>query len=65
MAYEYVKKAYGVSPVVGNIVRHTEIDKQGVIVARKSYNHYVYVRFEGSKHAVPCHPTALDYGASE
>ena len=65
MAYEYVKQAYGVNPVIGERVRHNEIDKHGTIVARKSYDQYVYVRFDGEKHPKPCHPTALDYGASK
>ena len=65
MAYEYVKQAYGVNPVIGSRVRHSVIDKYGVIVARKSYNHYVYVKFDGEKHAKPCHPKELDYVETE
>lgn len=61
MAYEYVKQAYGVNPEIGARVRHNEIDKHGVIVRRKSYDQYVYVKFDGEKFAKPCHPTALDY----
>ena len=61
MAYEYVKQAYGVNPEIGARVRHNEIDKHGVIVRRKSYDNYVYVKFDGEKFAKPCHPKALDY----
>jgi hypothetical protein len=65
MAYEYVKQAYGVNPIIGDTVKHKETGNRGVIVARKSYDNYVYVRFEGVKYALPCHPEALDYGASQ
>jgi hypothetical protein len=61
MAYEYVKQAYGVNPVPGQRVRHNEIDKHGVIARRKSYDNYVYVKFDGEEFAKPCHPCALDY----
>lgn len=63
MAYEYVKQAYGVNPEIGARVRHNEIDKHGVIVRRKSYDQYVYVKFDGESFAKPCHPRALDYPA--
>ena len=65
MAYEYVKQAYNVNPVIGKRVRHNEIDKFGVIVGRRSYDNYVYVRFDGAKHPSPCHPLALDYNIDE
>ncbi len=67
MSYDYVKRAYGVTPVVGERVRHTEIDKLGVIAREKlSAGHHVQVRFDGEKFASPCHPTALEYlGAVE
>jgi hypothetical protein len=61
MAYEYVKQAYGVNPVPGQRVRHNENDKHGVIARRKSYDNYVYVKFDGEEFAKPCHPCALDY----
>ena len=61
MAYEYVKQAYGVDPKIGQRVRHTEINKHGNIAARKSYDQYVYVKFDGENFSKPCHPTALEY----
>lgn len=62
MSYDYVKRAYGVNPKVGQRVRHTEVDKLGKITReRLSQAHYVMVRFDGEKHPSPCHPTALDY----
>lgn len=62
MAYEYVKKSYGVFPEVGARVRHNETNKSGVISREdKSMSHYVMVKFDGRKFASPCHPTALDY----
>lgn len=62
MAYEYVRKAYGVNPVVGARVQHTETKKLGVISREsKGQGHYVMVKFDGQKFSLPCHPDALDY----
>lgn len=65
--YEYVRRQYGVAPVVGERVRHTEINKQGTIAKpSETHGHYVQVRFDGQKHASNCHPTSLEYfGAAE
>ena len=62
MQYEYVRRAYGVEPIVGQRVTHTVTRKSGVIAREdKSQGHYVQVRFDGQKHTLPCHPTELDY----
>lgn len=60
--YQYVRRAYGVSPKVGQRVRHT-VTKQYGTVARedKSMGHYVMVRFAGKKFSLPCHPGELNY----
>ncbi len=66
--YDYVKRAYGVNPVVGARVTHTEFrpPKPGVIAPENpSSGHYVMVKFDGERHASPCHPTSLDYGAGQ
>lgn len=63
MAYDYVRRVYGVDPVVGARVAHTVTKKVGVIARERSPLHYVHVRFDGQKHALPCHPTELDYAA--
>ena len=61
-AYSYVRNAYAVDPRIGQRVRHLETGRSGVIAREKpSAAHYVQVRFDGDKHALPCHPTALDY----
>jgi hypothetical protein len=66
MSYDYIKRTYGVNPVVGERVRHTEVNKFGVIAREKlSAGHYVQVRFDGNKFDSPCHPTALEYSAAE
>ena len=70
MAYEYVKKTYGVQPEVGMRVTFTEEGtiangKRGVIVAKRCYDHYVHVRFDGTNYATPCHPLGLEYRAPE
>jgi hypothetical protein len=62
MSYDYIKRAYSVSPEVGARVRHTETNRNGVITREdRSQSHYVMVRFDGDKRSLPCHPTALDY----
>jgi hypothetical protein len=64
--YDYVKRSYGVEPKVGARVRHTETGQFGEIAPEgRSQQHYVMVRFDGRKHADPCHPTALDYNPPE
>lgn len=61
-SYEYVRRAYGVSPEIGARVQHTVTKRFGVIAREdKSQGHYVQVRFDGQKHRSPCHPTELDY----
>lgn len=62
MSYDYVKRTYGVDPVVGEKVKHTVTGESGVI-ARESPGqaHYVRVRFDGKSFSLPCHPTELEY----
>lgn len=61
-SYEYVRRAYRVAPEVGARVRHNETGRAGTIAREdRSQSHYVQVRFDGDKHALPCHPIALDY----
>lgn len=65
MAYEYVKQAYGVNPVVGMRVTSEDGKHSGVIARKRSYNHYVYVHMDGRKgRSVPCHPLDLIYPAN-
>jgi hypothetical protein len=63
--YDYVRRAYGVDPKLGQRVRHTEIDKVGKVAREnKSQSHYVMVTFDGcTAGPLPCHPTALEYFA--
>ena len=64
--YEYVYRNYGVTPIVGMRVRHTEINRMGTIAREnRSQGHYVMVRLDGQKFASPCHPTSLDYSPVE
>jgi hypothetical protein len=65
MAYEYVKQAYGVNPEVGMRVTTEDGKKSGVVVGKRSYDHYVHVRFDGVKFDVPCHPLGLIYPPEE
>lgn len=65
MAYDYVRKTYSVDPVIGRRVMHVVTHKSGVIAREdKSQGHYVQVRFDGKRHALPCHPTELVYDPS-
>jgi hypothetical protein len=60
MAYDYVRRTYNVNPVVGRRVTHTVTNKSGIIAREdKGAGHYVQVRFDGQRHALPCHPTEL------
>ena len=62
MAYEYVKSYYGVNPEPGMRVTFKGTGKkQGIIVRKRSYDHYVHVKFDGSNFDVPCHPMDLEY----
>lgn len=62
MSYDYIKRNYGFSPEVGRVVYHTVTKGYGVITREnKSAGHYVQVKFEGSKHSDPCHPSELQY----
>lgn len=66
MSYSYVRTAYAVEPKVGARVQHLETRKFGVIRPEaRSASHYVQVCFDGQAHALPCHPTALDYAPVE
>ncbi len=68
MAYEYVKRSYGVPAEVGMRVTFNEEGsprKDGVIVGKRQYDHYVHVRFDGCKFDVPCHPMSLDYHCAQ
>lgn len=62
MAYEYVKRTYGVPVEVGQRVTFKGEGKQGTVVSRRTYDQYVYVRFDGVKFAVRVHPDDLEYG---
>lgn len=55
MAYEYIKRAYGVDPQIGQRITHR--GKLGVIVRPVGDPHYLRVRFDGRKHADNVHPT--------
>lgn len=63
--YDYVRKCYGVNPVIGARVTSKEDKKSGVIVRKQSYDQYVHVKFDGTKFDVPCHPLDLDYSPNE
>lgn len=53
--YEYVRNYYGVPARVGTRVRHG--NREGVLVRKRTALHYIHIRFDGTKHPVPAHPT--------
>jgi hypothetical protein len=64
MAYDYIKRSYKFQPEVGRRVKHTVTKDEGAISREsKSAAHYVQVKFDGRKFAVPCHPDELEYVA--
>lgn len=65
--YDYVKNYYGVNPVVGSRVCLLDNSGKLGVIARenKSQAHYVYVLFDGKKHADPVHPMDLNYVCEE
>lgn len=62
MSYDYVKRTYGVEPKVGQKVKHAVTGRTGIVAREdKSAGHYVQVRFDDKRFALPCHPTELVY----
>jgi hypothetical protein len=62
MAYEYVKKYYGVQVEPGDRVRMKGLSpREGIVARKRSYDQYVHVKFEGTKFDVPVHPGDLIY----
>lgn len=62
MAYDYIKRAYGVDPREGQRVKHTVTGEFGTVTAEDpGQGHYVQVQFEGRRFSLPCHPTELEY----
>ena len=59
--YAYVKRFYGVNPVIGSRVATKDGKKSGVIVRKRSYDQYVHVKFDGTNFDVPVHPLDLIY----
>ena len=60
--YEYIIRAYRVFPTVGERVRHKRTGRFGTIAPEDpGAGHYVQVRFDGTDHALPCHPTEMEY----
>ena len=61
MAYEYIKRAYGLTFTIGMRVRHTVTRKSGFVRRSGSVSdNYVSVRFDNLNHNRPCHPQELE-----
>lgn len=60
MPYDYIKRAYGLDFAPGQRVQHTVTGHGGEVRREdKGAGHYVMVRFDHLKHALPCHPEEL------
>jgi hypothetical protein len=59
--YEYVNSYYGLNVEPGQRVS-TPNGKHGLVVAKRCYDHYVHVKFDGCRFDVPVHPMDLVYG---
>lgn len=55
MAYDYIRRTYGVDPKVGQ--RITMGGRPGVIVRPRGDPQYLRVRFDGQTHVSNVHPT--------
>jgi hypothetical protein len=55
MAYDYIRRVYGVDPKIGQCITH--YGKMGVICRPGSNEHYLNVRFDGQNHTSRVHPT--------
>ncbi len=62
--YSYIRRYYGVDPVIGQRVRHTVTERSGQIVRPTGDPHYVRVRFDGDKHISNAHPDELAYNVT-
>lgn len=63
-AYEYVNRYYGLRVKPGMRVTTMDGKKTGTVVRKYCYDHYVHVKFDGTKFDVPCHPQELVYDSS-
>lgn len=61
MAYSYIKRAYGIEPIIGQPVRMKNYPPGVVAPEDSGQAHYVMVRFEGWDHDAPVHPNDLEY----
>jgi hypothetical protein len=62
MPYDYIKKNYKFQPEVGRGVQHSVTKRFGRIAREdRGQGHYVQVKFQDDRHALPCHPDELSY----
>ena len=60
MAYDYIARHYGLHFHVGDRVKHTVTRHVGTVSREdKSQGHYVMVKFDSYRFAMPCHPEEL------
>lgn len=64
MPYRYIERTYGTTFKPGDRVRHTVTGGVGEVRPVRGDPQYYNVRFDGQKHALPCHPGELEAASS-
>lgn len=66
MNYEYIKRMYGVNPLINGRVKHHVTGRYGNIAPPSpEHGHYVQVIYDGDEDARNTHPTEIDYLTQE
>lgn len=61
MAYDYVRRMYGVAPVPGERIRCHSSGRFATIMRPRPEDQYVHARIDGEKHRSRFHPLSVDY----
>jgi hypothetical protein len=61
MAYDYVRRMYGVNPIPGQRIRCHSSGKLATIIRPQPEDQYVHARIDGERHRSRFHPTSIDY----
>jgi hypothetical protein len=66
MAYDYIRRTYGIDVRVGVRVRHTVTNRLGTVGReKKGEGNYVSVKFDRNSFPLPCHPQELEFNPEE
>lgn len=59
--YDYVRRMYGVDPVIGQRIRCHSSGRFATIIRPQPEDQYVHARFDGERARSRFHPIAIDY----